>query len=119
MPCREGSGDRVILSCLYHSVGIRLPQSPQEIQPLLSFLDQLYCVGGPCEVLRDVDPEVFKAAHPLHFKLPDKRWLMRCPPLPHVHYHLLRLVCVQGEVVVLAPIRTRKGDFCAIDFVKF
>ena len=30
-------------------------------------------------------------------------WLMRCPLLPHVHYHLLRLVCVEGEVVVLTP----------------
>ena len=72
----------------------KLPQPPQKIQPLLCFLDQLCCVGGPCEVLSDVDPEVLKAAHPLHFKIPDKQWLVRSPLLPHVHYHLLRLVCV-------------------------
>lgn len=88
----------------------KLPQSPQEIQPLLSFLDQLCCVGGPCEVLSDVDLEAFKAAHPLHFKLQDKQWLMTSlpPPLPLPRVSTIisfRPVCgeVQGEVVVLAP----------------
>ena len=28
---------------------------------------------------------------------------MRSPLLPHIHYHLLRPVCVEGEVVVLSP----------------
>ena len=44
---------------------------------------------------------VFKATHPLYFKLPDVQCPMRRTPLPHTHYHLLRVVCVESEVAVL------------------
>lgn len=50
------------------------------------------------EVLTGVDTQGLQAAHPLHFERP-----MRSALPPDVHYHLLRLVCVEGEVVVLAP----------------
>ena len=78
----------------------KLPQPPQKLQPLLCPLYQLRGVEWPSEVLTDVDAQVFEAAHPLYFKLPDVQWLMRSPLLPHVYYHLLRLVCVEGETVV-------------------
>ena len=81
----------------------RLPQPPQKIQPLLGPLYQLCDVEWPSEVITDVDAQVFKAAHPFYFKLLDVQWLMRSPLLPHVHYYLLCLVRVEGEVVVLTP----------------
>ena len=81
----------------------KLPQPPQEVQPLLGFLNQLCGVECPSEVVADVDAEVLEAAHPLYFKLPDEQWPMRTPFLPQVHYHLLGLVLVEGEVIVLTP----------------
>ncbi len=69
----------------------------------MCFLNQQGGVECPGEVLADVDPQVFKAAHPLHFKISDKQWLMSSPLFPRVHYHLLCLVRVEGEVVVLTP----------------
>lgn len=78
----------------------RFPQPTQEVQPLLRPLNQLCGVEWPGEVLTDV--------HPLHFKPPDEQWLLRSPLFPHVHYLLLRLVCV--EVVVLTP-RQQTGHF--------
>ena len=72
----------------------KVPQPPQKIQPLLGLLYQLCGVECPRDVLTDVVAHLFEAAHPLYFKLPDVQWLMRSPLLPHVHYHLLCLVCV-------------------------
>ena len=46
------------------------------------------------------DTQVLKAAYPLHFKL---QVVDEFPLLPHVHCHLLCLVCIEGEVVVLTP----------------
>lgn len=69
----------------------------------MRFLNQLGSVQCPCEVLADVDSQVFKTAHPLHFKLSDKQWLVSSLLFPQVHYHLLCLVCVEGEIVVLTP----------------
>ena len=82
----------------------KLPQPRQKIQPLLGPLYQLCGVEWPSEVITDLDAQVFKAAHPLYFKLPDVQWPMRSPLLPHVHYYLLCLVRVEGEVVVLTPL---------------
>ena len=50
-----------------------------------------------------MDAQIFETAHPLYFKFLDEQWPMRSPLLPHVHYHLLCLVRIEGEVVVLAP----------------
>lgn len=36
-----------------------LPQSPQEVQPLLSLLDQLCGLQCPSEVLADVNTQIF------------------------------------------------------------
>ncbi|XP_023815581.1 mucin-2-like isoform X1 [Oryzias latipes] len=70
----------------------------------MSFLHHLCGVECPGEVLAEVDPHIFEAAHSLLFQTPDKKRLIRVPPLlPHVHYHLLCLVCVEREVVVLTP----------------
>lgn len=44
---------------------VKLPQPPQEVQPLLGPLDQLRGVQCPGEVLADVNAQVFEAAHPL------------------------------------------------------
>lgn len=49
-----------------------MPGTPQKAQPLLGLIDQLCGVLWPCEVLIDLDTDVFKAAHHLHFKLPDE-----------------------------------------------
>ncbi len=60
-------------------------------------------VGYPWHFPPAIDTQVFEAAHPFHFKLPDEQWLMRSPLLPHVHYYFLHLISVEGEVVVRAP----------------
>ncbi len=76
---------------------------PQKVQPLLSLLNYLGGVECPGEVLADVNPQVFKSVHPLHFKLSDKQWLVSSPLFSNVHYYVLCLVRVEGEVVVLSP----------------
>ena len=81
----------------------KLPQPPQKIQPLLGPLYQVCGGEWPNEVITDVDFQVFEAALSLYFKLLDVQWPMRSPFLPFVHYHLLRLVRVEGEVVVPTP----------------
>lgn len=78
----------------------KLPQSPQEVQPLLYFLNRLGGVECPGEVLTDADPQMFKTTHALYFKLSDKQWLISSPLFPHIYYHLVR---VEGKVVVLTP----------------
>lgn len=47
----------------------KLPQPPQEVQPLLSPLNELCGFKCPSEVLTDVDAQAFKPAHPQHLKL--------------------------------------------------
>lgn len=71
-------------------------QLPQVRQQLLSCLHQLCSIKWPGEILADVDPQIFKAAHPLH----EKQWLITVPIILHVHYHLFGFVHVEGQVLV-------------------
>ncbi|KAI3374821.1 hypothetical protein L3Q82_021048 [Scortum barcoo] len=62
------SGFDVLWSPLRHP---RLPQSPQEVQPLMSLLDQLGDVERPGEVITDVDAQELEAADTLHLRVSD------------------------------------------------
>ena len=52
------------------------------------------------QVSHNVDTEEFKTADLLHLRLMDCQRLMKSPLLPHVHCHLLGLICVEREAAV-------------------
>ncbi len=59
---------------------------------------------SPCQVLRDVYPEVLEATHPLHRGPTDhKRSVGPLLSLPEVYNQLFSFAHVQRETVVLAP----------------
>ncbi|KAI3367782.1 hypothetical protein L3Q82_026215 [Scortum barcoo] len=76
VPHRDAAGQDALddggvgcsLSPLRHH---RLPQSPQEVQPLMSLLDQLGDVECPGEVITDVDAQELEAADKLHLRVSD------------------------------------------------
>lgn len=49
-------------------------ESPQSVQSLLGLPDYSDGVGGPCQVLIDVDTQVFKGVHTLHRCAVDGDW---------------------------------------------
>lgn len=58
--------DRGCSLVLEHSEGVlEVPQLSEMIQTLIGLLQQGTDVGGPCQVLGDVDAKAFEAFHPL------------------------------------------------------
>lgn len=99
------------LKVLEHSEGVlEVPQLSEMIQTLIGLLQQCTNVVGPCQVLGDVDAEVFEAFHPLQLG-PDNAEGEPTPLLfpGEVHCELLGLTGVQFKVVLSTPV-SEVGD---------
>ena len=75
------------------------------IQPLLRLLHQGGDMGGPCQVLGDVDTEVPVAADSIYRGPIDPERGVIAPLLlpPEVHDHLLGFGDIEVQVILLAP----------------
>ncbi len=88
--------------CEDAGVHAKLPQYPQETEPLASFLDHCVHVKCPGEVLRDVHTEELEAADTFNLSITNVDWEVSSPLLsPVVHDHLFSFTDVEREFVVL------------------
>jgi len=96
----DDAGQHRVIEHLQHgSANVEGSESPEKIQPALTFLKFGFCVFSPVQFVVYVDAQVLVLVHNVHLCSIDGEGVQTGPLFPKVHHQLLRLCDVELQVV--------------------